>query len=284
MKIAEVQPRLFEHFQKLLKHQQLSHAYLFVGGFGNYDMAMWLAKGVFCEKMDAPCGNCRICKLIDRNEFSELQIIEPDGQMIRVDQVRELLANFASTGFESTKKVVIIKEAEKMGMNAANALLKTIEEPESEVYIFLLAENESLLLPTIQSRAQKVVFPKDEIYLSNFLQQMGLLKTEAELLAAITNSTDEAKALAESSWYLPASKVLANFVEVIQSSNELAFLKVIELLPHFEGKKEQSVAFEILLILFNQVQATNFTIKTFKAEKMWRANVRFQSCLESICL
>ncbi|MDR0300550.1 MAG: DNA polymerase III subunit delta' [Streptococcaceae bacterium] len=286
MKIEEIQPQLYQTFQKLVKNDHLSHAYVFVGGFGNYDLAVWLAKAVFCQEIveGVPCGRCRICRLIDANEFSELQIIEPDGQTIKVEQIRELLASFASTGFESTKKVVIIKDAEKMGQNAANALLKTIEEPDSEVYIFLLTENENLLLPTIQSRTQKVIFPKNTQYLSEFLQKKGLLKTDADLLAAITDSTDKAQYLAESSWYLPASKALANFVQTAITSAEIAFLKVIELLPHFEGKAEQEVAFDVLLVLFNQLGATNLTEKTFKAEKMWRANVRFGSCLESICL
>lgn len=284
MQIREIQAQLFEHFQKLLKREKLSHAYLFVGGFGNFDMSIWLAQAIFCKEADAPCEKCRICRLVAENEFTELKIIEPDGQTIKVDQIRDLLEDFASTGFESDKKVVIIREAEKMGLNAANALLKTIEEPDSEVYIFLLTENENLLLPTIQSRTQKVIFPKNLQYLSEFLQKNGLLKTEADLLAEITDSTEQALELAKSSWYLSAVNQIKKFVEKAQSSADEAFLNVVDLVGYFESKAEQEIAFSVLLVLFNRARARLLTEKTFKAERMWRANVRFQSCLESICL
>jgi DNA polymerase-3 subunit delta' len=285
MDIREIQPELLAHFKQLADADKLSHAYLFVGGFGGYDMAIWLAQALFCQELKArPCGQCRICKLVASGEFSDLHLVEPDGQSIKVDQIRELLMSVETTGFESTRKVVIIREAEKMGLNAANALLKTIEEPDSEIYIFLLTENENLLLPTIQSRTQKVVFPKNTEFLLRFLREQGLADMQAQLLAEISESTDEAMEIAQSDWFADACQALVKWADKAQTLPEDGLLDLISLTALLETKSEQEKAFELLLVLFNEARAAEFIEKTFKAQRMWRANVRFQSCLESILL
>ncbi|MDR2976299.1 MAG: DNA polymerase III subunit delta' [Streptococcaceae bacterium] len=284
MNIREIQPQLLTHFEKLLQADKLSHAYLFVGGFGAYDMAIWLSQAIFCQEAERPCGKCRICELVAQDEFTDLHVIRPDGQSIKVDQIRELLMTIETTGFESTKKAVIIRDSEKMGLNAANALLKTIEEPDSEIYIFLLAENENLLLPTIQSRVQKVVFPKNVQFLEAFIQNQGIDISQAHLLAEITESTDEALKILQSDWFNNACQPLMIWSNKAQDAPEDAFLALQSLSLLFASKAEQEKAFEALLVLFNSAGARKYTEKTFKAQRMWRANVRFQSCLESILL
>ncbi|GAB2028139.1 DNA polymerase III subunit delta' [Lactovum odontotermitis] len=284
MKIQEIQPELLAHFKKLVNENKLSHAYLFVGGFGSYDMAIWLAQAIFCQEAERPCGHCRICQLVAKDEFTDLHIIRPDGQSIKVDQIRELLMTIETTGFESTKKVVIIRDSEKMGASAANALLKTIEEPDSEVYIFLLTENENLLLPTIQSRTQKVIFTRNSSFLSDFLIEQGIEASQAQLLAEVSESTDEALEIARSDWFQTAYQPLQKWAQAAQSSPDDALLDSTNLTAALDTKAEQEKAFELLLVLFNTSGAADYTEKTFKAQRMWRANVRFQSCLESILL
>lgn len=83
-----------------------------------------------------PCGQCRECRLVAANDFTDLHIVGPDGQTIKTQQIRDLLLTFSQSGFETNRQVVIIDGAEKLHINAANALLKSIEEPESEIYIF----------------------------------------------------------------------------------------------------------------------------------------------------
>ena len=151
MKIADIQPALFERFKHILRVNKLSHAYLFSGGFGSLDMAIWLSQAIFCENLqdNLPCENCRHCRLVARDEFSDLHIIRPEGQTIKTGQIRDLSEVFSQSGFEGAQKVVIITEAEKMHSNAANALLKSIEEPDNATHVFLLTENDNLMLPTI---------------------------------------------------------------------------------------------------------------------------------------
>lgn len=83
-----------------------------------------------------PCGHCRSCRLVAQQEFTDLHIVEPDGQTIKTAQIRELTQVFNESGYEGNQQVLLIKEAEKMHPNAANALLKSIEEPETEIVVF----------------------------------------------------------------------------------------------------------------------------------------------------
>ena len=77
----------------------------------------------------------------------------------------------------------IIRDADKMHVNAANSLLKFIEEPQSQIYIFLLTADDSRILPTIKSRVQLFYFPKNKAYLEDLLQREGLLLTQAKVLS-----------------------------------------------------------------------------------------------------
>ncbi len=286
MKIAEIQPQLFAEFSRILQARRLSHAYLFSGGFGGFEMALWLSQAIFCENpVNAlPCGICRACRLVENQEFADLHIIEPEGQMIKTAQIRELTEVFSESGYDGVPKVVLIREAEKMHQNAANALLKSIEEPESEIYIFLLTDNENLILPTIKSRTQVVNFPKNIQYLQEFLEKNEILKTQAELLAHICNSTDEALKLAQANWFLEGLNRLEQFVKLLTNSSNEAFLYLTSLSETFDDKEKQKIAFDLILQLFNQEKLVEEIQKTFYAMKMWRSNVRFESCLAYIVL
>ena len=286
MLLEEIQPDLLTHFEKLVAADRLSHAYLFVGGFGNHEMAVCLTKAIFCPntKNGMPDGTCRVCQLIDANEFADLHTIQPDGQSIKVEQIRELLSVFATTGFESEKKVVIIEEADKMGAAAANSLLKSIEEPASETFIFLLTENENRLLPTIRSRVQAVNFPKNENYLARMLENEGLEKSQSLRIAALTDSLTEARQLAAEDWFREGSQLLSEFVTLADRDSEAAFLMIPALTDIFTEKKQQETALSLLLYLLNQSGFLELTQKAFVAMRYFQANVRFQLALESVVL
>lgn len=125
-------------------------------------MAQFLAKSLFCtDKVGVlPCEKCRNCKLIELGEFPDVTLIKPVNQVIKTERIRELVGQFSQAGIESQQQVFIIEQAEKMHPNAANSLLKVIEEPQSEVYIFFLTSDEEKILPTIRSRTQIFHFKK----------------------------------------------------------------------------------------------------------------------------
>ena len=153
MKLAESQSKLFEEFSQIIRENRLSHAYLFSGDFGSLDMAIWLAQSRFCltPENDLPCGHCRPCRLIAHGDFSDVKLVEPQGQIIKTDTIRQLTREFSQSSFEGQAQVFIIRDADKMHVNAANSLLKFIEEPQSQIYIFLLTADDSRMLPTPSS-------------------------------------------------------------------------------------------------------------------------------------
>lgn len=287
MKISEIQPQLVREFTRILSRQQLSHAYLFAGGFGNFEMALWLSQALFCENPQnavEPCGVCRACRLIASNDFADLHLVEPDGQTIRTAQIRELTEVFSQSGYEGERKVIIISEADKMHPSAANALLKSIEEPESEVYIFLLTSNENRILPTILSRTQVIKFNKNQTYFQEKLQQAGILPSQAKLLAQVSDSIDQAIKIGQTSWFSEAVNKLEKFVNFLKNAPDEAFLYLSALTENFDDKDRQQVLFDLLLQLLYQEKMIDKIQKTFAAIKMWRSNVRLESCLTYIAL
>lgn len=286
MAIDQLQPDLFNRFSHVLANDRLNHAFLFSGGFGAMEMAIWLAQSRFCLQKQAglPCGVCRECRLVAANDYTDLHMVSPDGQTIKTQQIRELLLTFAQSGFESSRQVVIIDGAEKMHVNAANALLKSIEEPESEIYIFLLTASENMVLDTIKSRAQVINFPNQSRMVQRGLEQDGTLKTDAMLISEIVSSVSEAKSLAKDKQFLDGIKQIEKFVMLLSSDASEAFLQVTQLASFFKDKKAQGLAFKILAICLVKKRQANRVEQVFVAQKYWQSNVNFQSCLEKICL
>lgn len=157
------QPIIYKILSNSLSKQQLSHAYLFeTNGDGQaYDMSIAFSKTILCPKQyknSTKCVNCTQCKKIDRNEFSEFTIIEPDGMWIKKEQLDILQKKLETKGIESEKRVYIIHHAEKMNASAANSILKFLEEPEPNIIAILITDNRYQLLDTIVSRCQIVSF------------------------------------------------------------------------------------------------------------------------------
>jgi DNA polymerase III subunit delta' len=150
-----------EKLDHLIETQRWPHAMLFVGpsGIGKKMIAFAFAQKLVCEQPLKPCGVCGPCLRIEKKQSESLVIIEPDPavakEVIKVDAIRGLLdsLSFASLG---TARVVIIDRAHKMNEQAANALLKTLEEPFENVYFILIGDDREQFLPTIKSRTQAI--------------------------------------------------------------------------------------------------------------------------------
>lgn len=158
-------------------------------------MAIWLAQSRFCLTPEdgLPCSHCRPCRLIAQGDFSDVKLVEPQGQIIKTDIIRQLTKRvYANRVSRAMAQVFIIRDADKMHVNPANSLLKFIEEPQSQIYIFLLTADDSRILPTIKSRAQLFYFPKNKAYLEDLLQREGLLLTQAKVLAGFAKDDSNA--------------------------------------------------------------------------------------------
>ena len=172
------QPQIVSYFEKTLKDNKVSHAYLFSGprGLGKTTVARILAKTLNCESSDRPCGKCPSCQSTLLG--NHLDIIEIDAASNRgIDDVRSLRENVGLLPQMGKYRVYILDEAHMLTNDAWNAFLKTLEEPPSHV-VFILCTTESYKLPeTILSRVLRFDFNvPSEIQLANFLT--GIIKEE----------------------------------------------------------------------------------------------------------
>jgi len=141
---------------------RLAHAFLFVGpaGVGKAKTARAFAQLLLCERpqANAGCGACGSCRKVAAGRHPDLMVLEPDGEFIKIEAVRGA-GRFASLKpFEGQRKVLIVDPAHAMNEEAANALLKTLEEPSPETTLILIAESIHRLPGTIVSRCQRVAF------------------------------------------------------------------------------------------------------------------------------
>jgi DNA polymerase-3 subunit delta' len=137
-----------------------AHAYLISGPphIGKATLARSLALALNCRSTHSarPCGQCRSCQLIHAGKHPDVQLIEPDGARVKIDQVRALQHDLALRPVEGRYRVAIFDQFEVATTEAQNALLKTLEEPPDYVVLIVLASDPELLLPTIVSRCQQV--------------------------------------------------------------------------------------------------------------------------------
>ena len=284
------QPLQFERFVHILEQGQLNHAYLFSGNFGSLEMALFLSKSLFCSEKNGifPCEKCRNCKLIEQEEFPDVTMIKPQNQVIKTERIRELVSQFSQSGIENQRQVFIIEQAEKMHVNAANSLLKVIEEPQSEIYIFFLTNDEEQMLPTIRSRTQIFQFKKQVSTLISQLEEAGLVKNKAKLLAQFSQSQTEADKLVHQAGFWALVDESERLFAWLLAHKKESYLQVAKLTSLADDKEKQDQVIRVLEVLAGQeifnVSARNILQHLIQARKMWRANVSFQNALEYLVL
>jgi DNA polymerase-3 subunit delta' len=135
-----------------------SHAYLFTGidHIGKSTLARILAQALNCVEQPGFCDQCRACKLIVAGKHPDLHLVAPEGNALKIDQVRALQHDLALAPMEGRYRVAILEGMDRATPEASNALLKTLEEPPAHVVVVLIAPEAELLLPTIVSRCQLI--------------------------------------------------------------------------------------------------------------------------------
>jgi DNA-directed DNA polymerase III subunit delta' len=288
--LKALQPEQFDRFVHILEQGQLNHAFLFSGYFGSYEMAQFIAKSLFCtDKVGVlPCEKCRNCKLIEQEEFPDVTIIRPINQFIKTERIRELVGQFAQSGIENPRQVFIIEQADKMHVNAANSLLKVIEEPQSEIYIFFLTSDEEMMLPTIRSRTQIFQFKKQEALISLQLEKLGLVKKQAKLLAQYSQSQSEAEKLAIQASFWTLVEESERLLSWLLTKKKESYLQVAKLASLADDKEKQDQVLRILEVLCGQeilqARVREILENLLESRKMWQANVSFQNSLEYLVL
>ena len=182
--------------KSVLESNRLAQAYLFLGQ--DQQKKIWIAsslsKALFCDCEGTDfCGECSSCKRIDSHNHPDVSWLRPTGasRTIKMGMVRHLQSVLALKSFEGGKKLAFIIGADRMQEQAANAMLKTIEEPTDNTIIVLMAEDIEKILPTIVSRCQQIFFPlSTHENIREYLEtELNAGSEKAELIASLSKGS-----------------------------------------------------------------------------------------------
>jgi len=178
-----------------LARDNLRHAYLITGptGVGRRTLALSLAQAINCPTPLAPgvpCQTCRTCSQIARQQHPDLAVVQAEevGGTLKVDQIRELQRSLNLAPYQAKSRIALLLRFEEANPNAANALLKTLEEPPSQVILILTAESADVLLPTVVSRCEVLrLRPLSlDILAAGLTEKWQIPTEEARLLAHVS--------------------------------------------------------------------------------------------------
>ncbi len=226
------QTSIKEHLKKSLQTGKISHAYIFYGekGSGKKTLADLFARALQCESGGAePCNQCISCKqAMNRNQPDIIYLQHEKPNIISVDEIRTQVNNdIAIKPYSSERKVYIIDEAEKMNVQAQNALLKTLEEPPAYATILLLTTNLEGMLQTIRSRCVTLTMkPVADVDIQRYLmKEVQIPDYKAGVCAAFARgNVGRARELAVSHEFEECKEETLQMVEHLseKSLNELA--------------------------------------------------------------
>lgn len=207
--------------KKVIKSNKLPHAYLFTGieGVGKKTTALALAMAVNCKSpVDGDgCGTCITCRQIKSGNFPDYYFIEPDGQNIKIEQIREFNRSVNYKPVSGKYRITVINRAEMMTEEAANSFLKTLEEPPPGNIIVLKVIDPLDLLPTIISRCQKVPFRplSGDIIRDWLMRELNETRERASLAGKISEgSLSSAIRMCENDFFAERDNILQDIMKL----------------------------------------------------------------------
>jgi len=245
-------------FRNGIEEGKVSHAYLLSGQphIGKMTLAINLAQALNCQEKRSPCGNCQSCLRIAAFKHADIRVVSLKSDddlkpfprtMISKEQINRIRHETSLPPYEGRARVVIIDGAENMSLGAANAFLKTLEEPSDKVLFLLLAVDESRLPETITSRCQKVeLLPVAAVEIEEELKSRGASQEKAELLSRLSHgrigwaiTAAENESLIEN-----RRRHIEEAISLINSDYEGRFGYVAKLARQFN--KEREVVWDII--------------------------------------
>lgn len=219
----------WRRLDRLRINNQLAHAYLIAGsaGLGLRIFAEKFAHLLLCAQPEAgrACAECKQCVLSANNQHPDLLRVRPEGtsRVVKVEQIREASEFLSMTSHAGGPKIVIIEHSHQMNASAANALLKTLEEPNPDSYLLLVTESVSSMMATISSRCQRLQFEAPRFDESLEWLQGQLLDNEdgVKLLVASDNQPLKALELASSDAYEVQQSFIANVCDLLTGHSSI---------------------------------------------------------------
>ena len=283
--------KIKEILEGAIKTNNILHSYLFVGteGIGKSIFAKKFAKMILCINKDKEeCNNtCESCIKFDNNNNPDFKIIKPDGNNIKIDQIRQMNSKVMEKPIISEKKVYIINDSEKMTKEAQNSLLKTLEEPPQYVVIILICSKENDLLNTIKSRCTKIGFSNltnDEI--NKYLRKNNYEILENNFLNLSQGSIKKAiEVISNKELYERLESLVSN----IKNINKVGFIKNNEFL-YKEKEKINEILEYINVLIYNQMKSSiedrlkyiNCINIVEDTKKRLKANSNYDMCIDNL--
>ena len=251
--------QIIEHLQNAIRLKKVSHAYILDGeeGSGKMLLAWAFAQTLQCEKGGVgPCGSCHSCvQAQSLNQPDIIRVTHEKPNSIGVDDIRDqLCSDILIRPYSSPWKIYIVDEAEKMTVQAQNALLKTIEEPPAYGMVLLLTENSQSFLPTILSRCVtlKLRPVKDEQIRKYLMEELRVPDYQADVCTAFARgNVGKAKRLAQSEHF---AELRDEVVHLLRHLRDMEIYEITEAVRRAaEYKAEVDDYLDLMALWFRDV-------------------------------
>jgi len=264
--IKKSQPNVVKLLETSLKKDRLSHAYLFEGERGTlkFETAIYFAKMLLCTGNDVPCLKCHNCRRINNHTHPNVYVVEAIKNLIRKQQIVDLQKEFSKTSVEPGVKVYIIKDIDKINVNAANSLLKFLEEPHPKTYAILTTANINKILSTIISRSQIVQFSSlNKKIVKEALIEEGYPVSTSSAIANLTNSITEATEIINNEYFTEIYELVKQIFKSLTTNEESIIIYFEENSSIIYQDKYLSDIFLSLMIIY-QKDIINYKISDVK--------------------
>lgn len=269
----------------IVKQNRISHSYLFVGveGIGKKKIAKDFAQMILCDKKSG-CKMCKSCIQLKSDNHSDFNIIEPEGNSIKIEQIRTLQKQVLEKPITSKYKVYIIDDADKMTKESQNCLLKTLEEPPSNTIFILIGKNENDFLVTIQSRCMIIHFDtiEDEKLEQFLMKEYNIPKLTDEQKKLFNGSIGKAIKAKDN---LEQYTKIENLIENIDKKDKLEIYKQADLIYKVKDEVFDILDYINILLLEKSKRQPKYSkcIQIVEDTKVKiKANSNYDMCIDEM--
>lgn len=280
--------KIKEQLENSVKLNKISHSYLFTGteGIGKKLIANEFAKMILCTDNNRYCNKCKSCIEFDTDNNPDFKIIEPDGNSLKIEQIRDFQNKVYEKPIISNKKVYIINDSDKMTIEAQNCLLKTLEEPPEFVTIILIGSDENAFLSTIKSRCMILHFDKiSNGIIKKYLEENYQINIKSKILIdAFQGSIGKALKLKEKQ---EDYEKIEQIIYSLEKKDKIDIMNMAQII--YNSKEEKfDVLDYINIVLINLAKISNKYANCIEiveeTKKRLKSNANYDMCIDNMIL